>query len=107
MIKDSLQQVFRANVLRLRFIRENNTMPEHIVADGLDVLRRDVAAAVQESLPLGSSRQEDCRARAGAVLHIRSNVESLFAGAARGMHHVNDIALDLVIDVELVDGPAI
>jgi len=45
-------------------VGDAETVPQHVVADLLDVLRRDVAAPLEERLRPGRPRQKDRAARA-------------------------------------------
>jgi len=75
MIENPLEQVLGGDLFGLGFISNEQAMAEDVVADGLDVVRSDVAAAVQESMSLGGARQEDRGPRAGAVLDVLRQLE--------------------------------
>src|SRR5216684_2894045 len=75
MIENSLQQVFRRNVLRLGFIGDDQAVTKHVVADRLDVLGRDIPAPFEKSQPFRRPSEKNRRPRTGAVLDVRSDVE--------------------------------
>ena len=78
-------------------------MAEHVGADRLHVLRRDVAATLEEGVRLGGEGQVERRARRGAILDEGAQVELVGLRLARGEDDVDDVVLDLVVDVDLVD----
>src|SRR5437764_9608243 len=53
--ENSIDNRFTCDRFRFRFVTDDDAVTQHVSADALDVLRRDVAAAVQESM---SSRRE-------------------------------------------------
>ena len=58
-------------------------MPQHVGADGLDVLRRDVAAAADEGVRPRRLRQVERRPGRGAVLDEIADVEARTSDGSR------------------------
>src|SRR5207248_924338 len=59
LVEDALEQVFRGEVLGLGLVSDDDAVAQHVVTDRLDVLRRDVATAVEKGLALGGAGQEN------------------------------------------------
>src|SRR5579872_5254330 len=78
-------------------------MPEHIVADCLDVLRRDETTAIEKRLSLGGAEEEDRGARAGPILDVRPQIETVIAGPPCGVDDIDDVTLDRVGDVNRIE----
>ena len=70
MVEDPLEDGLGVQVLRLRLVGDADAMAQDVVADGLDVLRGDVAAAFEESVGLRGQGQVDRRPGAAAVLDV-------------------------------------
>src|SRR5262249_19695317 len=66
----------------------------------------NVTATVEKCLRLGGSSKEDRGSRACSVLDVRHDIQAEFRGPSRGMYDIHDVALDLVVDIHLVDGTA-
>src|ERR1700693_48949 len=65
-VEDALQQLLRRDLLGLSLVGDGDAMAQTVGADGLDVLRRNEAAAFEQRLSLRRPCQEDRRPRAGA-----------------------------------------
>ena len=82
-------------------------MAEDVGGDGFDVLRGDVAAALEEGVGAGGEGEEEGGARRGAVADVvLEGVELVGGGVARGEDDGEDVVLDLVVDVDFVDDQA-
>src|SRR6185312_11777958 len=91
------------HLLGLRFVGQDNPVPEDVDADGLDVLGGDVAAVAQEGVRARRQVQVDRRARAGAEGdEVRQIVQPVGFRLARGVHDVDDVVADLLVDVDLL-----
>ena len=73
------------------------------MGDVLDVLRRDVGAAVEEGEGAGGEGEGDGRAGRGAVLDPAGEIEPVGLRIARGDDDIDDVIADLVVDVDQVD----
>ncbi len=56
-VKDVVQNGIRGQFFGLGLIRNNNTVPENIRADGFHILRRDIAAALEQGVGFGGDGQ--------------------------------------------------
>src|SRR5215470_14800249 len=101
-VEDAADDLVRVDLLRLRLVAHDDAVAEHVGADRLHVLRGHVAAPVQERVRLGGERQRERRARRGAVLDERTQIQARRRRLARREHERHDVILDLVVDVDLV-----
>ena len=82
-------------------------MAQHVHADALDVLRRDVAAPVQEGVGFGGQRQGNGGAGRGAQLDQPLQAVNFVGGRiARAANNVHDVVLDFVIHIHVVESRA-
>ena len=78
-------------------------MAQDVGGDGLDVLRGDVAAALQEGVGLRRQHQREGRAGGGAVADVAGQgVDLVGRRIARGEDEGEDVVLDLVVHVDVV-----
>ena len=77
-------------------------MSEHIRRDRLDVLRNDIAPALQHRVRSCGHRKIDRGARGSAVPDPLPDVNVCLGRIARGLDQVDDILLDLRIHVDCV-----
>ena len=101
--EDALHDGLAGQFLGLGLVADDDAVAQHVQADVLHVLRRDVAAPVQEGVRAGGERQVDRRARAGAAADHAVELELVAGRVARGEHHVHDVVLHPVVDVDGVD----
>src|SRR6202166_1732793 len=105
-VEDLANHVLGADVFGLGFVSHGYTVAQHIHGDRLDVLRRDVVAAIQKSGGARSERQVDRRPRRSAGVDIPVDVQGLCDRRTRGEHEVHDVVPDLVVHVQRVDDMA-
>src|SRR5690349_22473914 len=74
-VEDAAYDLVGVDLLRLRLVGDDDAVAQHVRPDRLHVLRRHVAAPLQERMRLGGERQVERGARRGAVLDQRSEVE--------------------------------
>src|SRR5262249_23737240 len=103
-IENALQQLLGCDFFRFRLVGDDHAMSQHVVTNRLYILRRYVTPTVEKRLGLGRARQENRGPPAGAVLDIRDDVQPNLGWSASSVGDVDDVALDLVVDVSLVDG---
>ena len=99
MIENPSDEIFRRDVFRFGLIGDRDTVAQHVVADGLDVLGRHVAAAFEEGVSADGPGQEDRRPRTGAILDIGRQIQAVIARPPGGMDDIDDIALEIVGDI--------
>ena len=78
-------------------------MAQHVHADGLHVLRRHIAAALEERIRFRRNRQIDRRARRRAVLDEAGDIDVVRLRLARGEDQIHDVVLDLLVHVDGID----
>src|SRR5262245_44079629 len=67
-VEDAADDLVRVDLLGFGLVAHDHAVAEHVRADRLHVLRRHVAAPVQERIRLGRERERERRARRRAVL---------------------------------------
>src|SRR5215468_10050052 len=67
-LEDLRDHVIGGLALGLGLVRHQDAVAQNVMGDGLDVVRRDVAAALQQRLGLGDLDQRDRRAHRRAVV---------------------------------------
>ena len=105
-VENLLDDVLRGDVFRLGLVADRDAMAQHVGREFLHVLRRDVAAAVEERRGARGQRQIDRGARRGAVLDVAVEIQPCGLRVARRQHHVHDVVPDLVVHVDRVDHAA-
>ena len=79
-------------------------MAEHLVADGADVFRNHVAAALDEGIGLGGHGQGDAGTRGSAVGdEALQLLEAVFSGGAGGIDDIHDVTLDFLVHIDVAD----
>ena len=78
-------------------------MAQYVVPDGFDVLRRDVAAAVEERVGLGREGEIDGGTGRGTVADHPVKLEAVGLRLATGPDDIDDVVLHPVVDVDTVD----
>ena len=79
--KNPLDDGLARDRLRLGFVADDDAVAQHIGADALHVLRRDVAAAVQERVRARGEREINRGARRGAVANQSFELQIVGAGS--------------------------
>src|SRR5262249_47508750 len=102
-LEDALHHLVGVDLLGLGLVGDDDAVAQHVGTDRLHVLRRDVAAALEEGVRLGGEGEVERRARRGAVLDERTEIQLVGLRLARGEDDADDVVLDLVVDVDLVD----
>src|SRR5262245_48061053 len=108
---DALEQLahhgLRGDVLRLGLVGQDHAVAQHVHADRLDVLGRDVAAVAQKRMGARGHVQVDRRARAGAEGdEVRQIGEPVRLRLPAGVDDADDVVADLLVDVDLVHDAA-
>src|SRR6185369_2604307 len=108
---DALEQLAHdglgRDVLRLRLVGQDHAVAQHVHADRLDVLGRDVAAVAQERVRARRHVEVDGRARAGAERdEVRQIGQPVRLRVAARVYDADDVVADLLVDVDLVHHPA-
>src|SRR5260370_30777642 len=67
--KDSFDDGFARDRFGLGFVADNDAVAQHVLADAFDILRRDVAAAIQKGVGTCAEGEVDCCAWRSAVTH--------------------------------------
>ena len=82
-LEDAPDDLLGRDLLGLGLVGEHDAVAEHVGADGLHVLGRDVAAVAQERVRARREVQRDRGARAGAVLDERRELLQALLARAR------------------------
>src|SRR5882757_11309032 len=101
-VENFFHDVLGRDVLGLGFVGDGHAVTQHVECHGLDVLRDDEVAAVQERHGARGERERDGCARRGAGLHVAVQVEGRRGGRTRRHHQIDDVVADLVVHVEHV-----
>ena len=100
MLEQACDQDVAGEAFRLGLVAGHQAVAQHVRSDGLDVLRGDEAATLEEGLGPGAGRQPQGRARAGRDLdHPRQAADAGELGIARGSHQADAVILQAVIHV--------
>src|SRR5262252_644966 len=102
-LEDALHDLVGVDLLGLGLVGDDDAVAQHVGTDRLHVLWGDVATPLEEGMRLGSEGQVERRARGGAVLDERTQIQLVGLRLARGEDDADDVVLDLVVDVDLVD----
>ena len=104
LIEDFADDFLGGHVVGLGLVGQADAVTEHVVADGADVFRNHVAAALDEGVGLGSHGEADAGARrCSARNHLLEVLELVLLGESGGEHDVDDVALDLLVHVDVLD----
>src|SRR6266550_4620812 len=101
--ENSLDDGLTRHGLSLGFIADNDAVTQYIGADALYVLRRDVAAAVQERVGARTECEINGGARRSSVANQSFQPQIVGAGLSRGPDHVNNVIFHAVVDVDVVN----
>src|SRR5262245_36782113 len=74
-VDDALSLVVDIDLLGLGLVVDDDAGAQHVATDRLHVLRRDVAAALEEGVGLDGDGEVGRRARRGAVLAERTEIQ--------------------------------
>src|SRR5579863_1022691 len=89
---------FRRDLLGLGLVGEDHAVAQHVHADGLDVLGRDVAAVTQEGVRARRQVEVDRRARARTEGdEVAELSQTVRLGLARRVHDADDVVADLLV----------
>ena len=88
--------------LGLGFVADDDAVAQDIGADALDVLRRDVAAAVQERVGARGQREVNRGARRSAVTNQAFQIQIVRRRLARRPDDIDDVILHAIVDVDAV-----
>src|SRR5207248_5134040 len=106
-VENATDDDLRRDLLRIRFVRDDEPVPHDVERHGFDVVGQDVIAAVEERLRTGREGDVDRGARRDAVGDQGFQVRELRAhGVARGDDDADDVVLDRLVHVHLTDGGA-
>jgi hypothetical protein len=95
---------FGGHVFGLGLEGGDDAVAEDVGGDGLDVLRGDIAAALEEGVGAGGEGEVEGGAGRGAVADVvAEGVELVGGGVAGGEDDGEDVVLDLVVDIDFVD----
>ena len=84
------------------FVGQDDAVAQDVGADALDVLGRDVSAALEQRPGLGGDGEVDGGARGGAELDEMLDIEFVFLRRARGEDEMDDVIADFFVHVDLV-----
>ncbi len=104
--ENSLDDGLTRHRLSLGFIADDDAMAQHVGADALHVLRRDVAAPVQERVCARTEGKINGGARRSAVANQTFQAQIVGARFARGPDHVNNVIFHAIVDVDVVNDGA-
>src|SRR5213083_337144 len=98
--KNSFDDGLTRHRFSLGFIADDDAMTQHVGADALHILWRDIAAAVQEGVGARAEGEINGRARRSAVAN--QSLESQIVGAwfARGPDHIHNVIFHTIVDVD-------
>src|SRR5215211_8752652 len=100
--KNSFDDDLTRHGLSLGFVADDDAMAQHVGADALHVLWRDVAAPVQERMCARTKCEINRGAGRSAVANQSFEPKIVRAGLARGPDHVNNVILHAIVDVDVV-----
>src|SRR5262249_15989641 len=104
--QDLCNDVFGSDILRFGLVANRHAVAQHIQCEALHVLRRDVAAAVQEGRGGGGHGGGDGRGGRGGAADVAVQVDAVALRVACGPDHIDDVVLELVINVNGIDDVA-
>src|ERR1043165_725919 len=85
-VEDLLDDVRGGEVFGFRLVGHDNAMAQDVGRDGLDVLRGDVAAAVDKRISLGRQGKRNRGTGGGADLDKALEIKAILLGLARCEH---------------------
>src|ERR1700690_2154106 len=92
-VKNLLHHGLAGLFLGLGFVGDGHAVTQDVHADAFYVLRRHVAAALEERKSLGRQRQIDGRARRRTQLDEFLDLDFIVVGIARGADEVHNVIL--------------
>src|SRR5215831_12991283 len=91
--KNSLDDGLTRHRLSLGFVADDDAVPQHVGADAFHVLRRDVAASVQERVCARTEGEINGRARRSAIANQSFEPQIVGARLPCGPDYVDDVIL--------------
>src|SRR6478752_6655104 len=101
--KNSLDDGFTRHRFSLGFVADDDAVTQHVGADALYVLRRDVAAPVQERMRARTECEINGGTRRSAVANQSFEPEIVGAGLARRPDYVHYVIFHAIVDVDVVN----
>src|SRR6476620_979413 len=101
--KNALDDGLTRHRLSLGFIADDDAMAQHVGADALYILRRDIAAAIQKRMCTRTECEINGGARRSAVANQSFESQIVGAGLARGPDHVHNVIFYAIVDVDVVN----
>src|SRR5262249_19723017 len=95
--KNSLNDGLTRHRLSLGLIADDDAMAQHVRADALHVLRRDVASAVKECVRARTEGEINGGARRSAVANQSFQPQIVGARSARGPDHVDNVIFHAIV----------
>src|SRR5206468_9794869 len=104
--KDSLDDGLARHRLSLGFVADDDAVPQHVGADALHVLWRDVAAPVQKRMCARTECEINGCAWRSAIADQSFQTKIVRAGLPRGPDHVYNVIFHAIVDVDVVNDVA-
>src|SRR6266446_1423488 len=99
--KNSLDDGLTRHGLSLGFIADDDSMAQHVRADALHVLWRDVAAPVQKRMCARTECKINSCTWRSTVANQSFQTKIVGARFAGGPHHVNNVLFHAIVDVDV------